>query len=163
MHAMDLLSPMEHAVRLQKALFPLFVALGTKAMDWLAVCHRRLQCAGEGSTSMVGQFVPLLLCRPCFELHQLVFQLTYLTQQVLLRRVGQECAMLGGNDLSGEFDNLRLDGSSLLDAEQRLSEFARRLQRRDDVGNISKAHSGKCVLDLEQAQDVRATTTGRQS
>ena len=59
---------------------------------------------------MIGQLIPLLLCGPCFKLHNAFFKASYLIQLRRLRRLGRKCELLGGRDLSGQFEGFSLKG-----------------------------------------------------
>ena len=116
-------------MRLEETFFPLLIALGTNAMSRVSLCHASLQRSRERSASVVGQLVPLLLSRPCFELNNLFFHLTYFLQQILLRKLGRECALLGGYDLSRKFEGLGLKAGGVLDVHHGLCQVASRLER----------------------------------
>lgn len=100
-------------MRMDERLTHFVVAMCTYAMGRLASCHARIQRSGVGSTSVIGQIIPLVVCSVCFEANKLFFRLAFFVQQRLLRRLGRECAAMGGSDLSGLFEGLESAGSIL--------------------------------------------------
>ena len=107
----------------------------TKLMGWFAVSCLFLQDVSERSTSKIGQLVPLLLSFLCFQLSHFFFKAAYFLQQRHLVRLARKCAALGGKDYSLQFDHTPLNGGSLLEIEESLGYFRRRLERAYSRGN----------------------------
>ena len=107
-------------------------------MRWLAVCHARLRHVGEGTTIYGLEFVALLLAFPVFKLHNLLFKISYTIQQRKLRNIGSECARLGGQDYSLQFDNLALDYGSIADTYHGLQDCYGGIE-----GRFKRSHGAK--------------------
>src|SRR5262249_36965339 len=97
----------------------------------------------EASASKVGQLVFLLLCLPCFHLSNVFFQLAYLLQQRILRRVGRDCVLLGGEDYSVEFDGLLQKLGVIPNPEKALRDFCRSIEARQQAPYCP--HISHCV------------------
>jgi hypothetical protein len=117
----------------------LLIAVCTKQMRWFAGMgsyFRRVgQMTGRSVVGNVLEFVCLGLSVPCFKVSNFFFKLTYTIQQRKLVRLGRECAGLGGDDFSVQFDDLFTNQSSIANTEQRLADLRRRIQRLDHSSN----------------------------
>lgn len=87
--------------------------------------HADLKSISERAGSELEEFIILLFCFPAFEISNLFFKCAYFAQQRRLRRVGRKCALLGGQDLSVQFDGLALKNSSIADTYHSLRNFSR--------------------------------------
>ena len=104
-------------------------------MRWLAICHSRLRHVGESPPIYGFEFVALLLTFPVFKLHNLLFKVAYTIRQRELRRLGRQCALLGGEDRSLQFDDLVLNHGSVTETYEALRDFHGRLQRAGQSGD----------------------------
>ncbi len=107
---------------------PLLKTICAKPMWWLGALHFWLRNVGEGSMVYGLQYIALFLCIPVFKLHNLLFKVTYLLNQRELVSLGRHCAILGGNDFSLEFDNLKLHFGTDFELEQTARDVRRRLE-----------------------------------
>ncbi len=87
------------------ALLAALIACLTYAMRGFAVCYFWLQRQHEHARWQPFQLVALLLCLPCFKLCHTCFKAAYFFGHFRLARLGRRSALLGGKDLSLEFDD----------------------------------------------------------
>lgn len=106
------------------------------AMRRFSAAFVRLQLVSERSSSIVLQFIALLFCLPCLKLSHLAFKITYSLQQRELVRLGRECARLGGQDYSLEFDDFGPDKGSVSE-----SAASRRYEHRTGHGRSGDVRS----------------------
>src|ERR1019366_6847073 len=93
--------------------FVMLVTCCTKAMDWLAVCHRSLQVISKNSNSYFIQFIALFLCFPCFKAGQFFFKAAYLLNQRRALLICRKDTLLGVNNRALQFEDLALKGRSI--------------------------------------------------
>lgn len=115
-------------MRLKNRPSTLLIAICTYAMCWFSEGFLRLQLVSKGSTTKVGEFVPLLLGIPCFKLSHVSFKLAYSLQQRELVRLGRECARLGGQDFSLKFNNPPLNSGGGFEVHKAFRDIRRSLQ-----------------------------------
>jgi hypothetical protein len=141
----------DHPARnLQDGLLSVLIAFCTKAMERFASFHSWLKCICEASPPIFGKLIAFLFLFPAFQFSQLFFKAAFRLQQRHLLRLGRECAALGGEDFSLEFDNLRLNFGSRLEVHHTLGDVAYRLEasnRRLDRTNIH-------LVDLHKTGDL---------
>lgn len=121
--------------RLEYALAPIVIAVGTKIVRRLHTAFFFLERISKLPASSVLQYIPILLNIPVFELANLGFQIVFILQQRRLRVLGREAALLGGHDYSLEFDNLRVDGRNILQSSDRIKDVARCFEAGKSAGN----------------------------
>ncbi len=108
------------------------IACSTYAMGRFAGAHVWLQNVSERSASEIGQLIPLLLCIPCFKLSHACFKIAYFLGHRRLASLGRKCALLGGNDLSLQFDERIAKFGSVPELYQFLRGLACRFERISD-------------------------------
>ncbi len=108
------------------------VAVSTYAMGRFGAAHVWLQKVSERFSSEIGQLIPLLLCIPCFKRSHACFKTAYFLGHRRLALMGRKSAMLGGHDLSLQFDNRIPKFGSVSETYQFLRGLARRFERVSD-------------------------------
>lgn len=121
--------PRRSAVRLQKRLLAVLIAGGAYGMERFGLVANYFVHIGKCTPLKFFEFILFLLAFPFYRLSYLCFKLSYLLQQRELRRLGGQCAALGGHDLSGQFECLRLEGGRVSEIHHRLSNVASNLKR----------------------------------
>src|SRR3954470_12761415 len=113
---------------LKDGLMSLLIAGSTKAMHGFAFCCLRLQLISERATTVIGEFVPLLLSFPCFKLSHLCFKLAYSLQQGKLVR-------MGGQNLPLKLNNRTLELGGIAEVHKTLRDVLRSLERSEPAGD----------------------------
>ncbi len=124
---------------LQERFFAVAKALGTKPMVWFAALHIRLRRISERTDIHLFQCVALLLCVPCLKLSHACFKFAYFFGQRHLALVGRKSTLLGGHDLSLQFDNCIPKFGSVSETHQFLRGLSRRFER------VSAVLGSKCT------------------
>lgn len=97
-------------------------------MCGLAVLHSRLQPKSDGVRIDFFEYVSVLLSFPVFELSKLLFKFMFFLQQRHLRCLGRQCVLMGGIDLSVQFEGFLSALSRPDEIQNRLREINRRLE-----------------------------------
>lgn len=129
--------------RLEYALAPIVVAVGTKVVRRLHSAHFFLERVSKLPAPRILQYIPILLSFPVFELSNLGFQLVFVLQQRRLIVLGRQTALLGGHDYSLEFDNLRIDGRNILRSSDRIKYLASSFEAGKSPGNSCNIKHGR--------------------
>src|SRR5258708_2655917 len=113
---------------IQRGYFTFTVTALTRMMHWLAVCHFILQCADKYSRWKLVQLVALLFCLHIFKLHNACFKFAYLIAHRQFIHPGCSSALVGGHDLSLQFDYRLTKFDSIPDLNKALSQITSTLQ-----------------------------------
>ena len=89
---------------LEETFLGLLIAMGTKAMRWLSVCHLWLKAVGDRTGSETLHLIALLFSFPIFEAHNLLFKITYALGSRRLRLASEKKRLLGLDDMFLERD-----------------------------------------------------------
>ena len=116
------------------------VAFYAKPMRWFGAVHGWLGDIGKRSGSDAFEAVCLLAAVPFFQASNFCFKRAYTFQQFYLAEVGRKCAALGGKDYSVEFSNLVFDDLSIAETYERRRDFASRLKRANQSGDLSSVN-----------------------
>jgi len=128
----------------------LLIAVCAKQMHWFGRTCLFLQRISKSASARrtfgtyVHELILLLLSIPCFKVSHFFFKLTYSLQQRRLRRLGRECALLGGDDLSLQFDCFRPNDASVAGIYQELRKIRdglKRAKQGGEIGNIGHGDS----------------------
>lgn len=123
------------AYDMQKRFDTLLIAVCAYLMRRLRTLHAQLCSVDEDTWGQFVKLVALLLSFPCFEAHNFCFKLSYTLMQKRLRILGRECALMGGEDLSLQFEGLRIHERNVTKLHKSLNEVARRLESRKRVSD----------------------------
>jgi hypothetical protein len=107
-------------------------------MNWFGTLFLFFQNISKRSGSQGFQLVALLFGIPCFEISNRSFKIAYAINQRRLRRVGLNCASLGGHDLSIEFNELGRIIASAPKGRKGLDDVRRALERAERATDFSK-------------------------
>ena len=89
-----------------------------------------LQRINQGTRSQPLKLIALFLCVPCFEISNLFFKVAHAFKQRKLVRLGRNCVLLGGKDLSLQFDSLMPNNVGIVRRYHQIRNIAGRLESR---------------------------------
>ena len=89
---------------LEERFYAVLIALGADTMRVLARLHAALKGVGESALPNIAKLVALLFSFPVFELHNLLFKMTYALGSRRLRLIGRRQRQLGVQNVLSEFD-----------------------------------------------------------
>lgn len=114
---------------LENRLSAALIASCAYLMRWFGAACIRFQRIDERTGIHSLQLIAILLSLPCFKISNFLFKCAYALQRRELVRLGRECALLGGEDLSLQFDRLLPNDVGFARRYYQLHDIASRLKR----------------------------------
>ncbi|HEY5072062.1 MAG TPA: hypothetical protein VII63_08525 [Caulobacteraceae bacterium] len=139
-----------------------------KPMRWLAVCHAFLLHVGESSKINGVKLVILLLAFPVFELHNLLFKISYSVGRRRLRRLSRRKNVMELKDLLLERDLDVIDTYLRVGSIQGLRKICERLEAAkaraefSDHAFVSPSASDECASPSVYARALRVQRERRE-